>query len=92
MATLYTLPKDSLFSEAAASREFRMGLEEACTVSCPDELHDALEDHDLRWDQIVTRAIEQVEESIAVLLDTAIRAEYERTPIAVEQALRAVPA
>ncbi len=52
--------------------------------SCPEVLHLALGDNDRRWDQLCDRAIARVLPEVAALLDAAIAAEWEKTPIKVE--------
>jgi len=91
MATPYILP-EHLFTDPDARQQLVDGLEEACTLSCPLPLHEALGESDRRWDDLVSRAIQRALPEVSDLLETAIAQEYQRAPIAVEPALKAVPA
>jgi hypothetical protein len=98
VATTYTLPRHLFMGESRQS--LFEGLQEAVAGTCPDTLYKALPDEDLRWDQLTDRAIARVLPEVAALLDAAIAAEWERTPIEIEwrrvpmalPALRALPA
>lgn len=90
MAIPYDLPRHLFSGESRQS--LLEGLQEAVAASCPLALHDALEDDDLRWDQLTDRAIARILPQVAALLDAAIAEEYQRNPIEVERVLKAVPA
>ncbi len=81
MAT-YTLPRHLFTGE---SRQTLLeGLQNGVAATCPDTLHKALEDSDLRWDQLADRAIARVLPQVVTLLEAAIAEEWADAPIEVE--------
>jgi hypothetical protein len=93
VTTTYTLPKH-LFSSDIARQTLTDGLSEGVAASCPGTLYDALDESDLRWDQLCDRAIARVLPEVAALLEAAIAAEWENDPIEIEwhRVPKAVPA